>query len=178
MQFKNLKHLLFKRIFNMNVIKSIYIPHIERAITAQYIVKAFDKAGIAKVSKIAIEQNRNSCRVYADIDYWHDNEAAYNFIMRLKNPRIEAKFVHNDDNWWVVQANKFPHKTETTRRKGRTVTLFADRERYELEEKMAEKERVKYERQVYNFDETPEEKYFIQHDENDIQDMKRYYEDY
>ena len=186
----------------MNAIKSIYIPNVERAITAQYIAKVFDKAGLAKVSKIAIEPNRNSCRVYADIDYWHDSEAAYNFITRLKNPHVEARFVHDHDNWWVVQASKFPHKTGNIGRQGRIITIFVQEdpiktldfempdtelvgfeywqhyvnENYawvdEKLEEMAEKERIEYERKVYDEDINQEN-----FDEEEIQAMNRYYEE-
>jgi hypothetical protein len=186
----------------MNAIKSIYIPNIERAISAQYIAKVFDKAGLAKVSKIAIEPNRNSCRVYAEIDYWHDSEAAYNFITRLKTPRFEARFVHDDDNWWVVQANKFPHKTENTGRKGRIITIFVQEdpiktldfempdtelvecdylhEKYEWVDKkleaMAEQERIDYEASAYDED-FQQENFEEEYDNYTIEEMKRYYEE-
>jgi hypothetical protein len=147
----------------MNAIKTIYLPVVETTFNAQYIARAFDLSGIAKVSKIAIEPNfRHFNRVYVDIDYWHDNEAAYNFITRLNNPHVETKFVHNDDNWWVVRPNKFPHKTVTSGYKGRIITIFKlDQDDYPTEllenfawvdlklEEMAQREKLLFEQHLF-----------------------------
>jgi hypothetical protein len=52
-------------------------------------------------------------RAYVDIHEWHDNEGAYNFVQRLKNPSLETRFVYNEDDWWVVEINKKPWMTKT-----------------------------------------------------------------
>jgi hypothetical protein len=102
-------------------VASIYIPHFEKTFDPNFIAISLDKKGIAKVSRIAIESYpknhplHNSCqKAYVDIKEWHDTESAYNFIKRLVNSRLETRFNHSDDNWWVVHINKFPHKTNTS----------------------------------------------------------------
>lgn len=97
-------------------ISSIYIPLVEKHFNAQYVANTFNKNGIAKVSRVVIDSNNNKYnRVYAEIQEWHDTEAAFNFIKKLLNPSVEARIVHNDDNWWSVSINKYPHKLESKR---------------------------------------------------------------
>jgi hypothetical protein len=107
----------------MNAITSIYIPHVEHYYSAEYIADVLDRSGIAKVSKIAFETNDKFKRVWVDIKTWHDTEAAFNFINRLRNPSREARFVHANDFWWTVEINKFPHKTDSSKAKNQLIVF-------------------------------------------------------
>lgn len=114
----------------MNAITSLYIPCVEKTINVEFIANSFDKMGIAKVSRISIESIKCSSprrsneynRVYIGINSWHDTEAAYNFIQRLRDPRVEARFNYGDDNWWPVSINLYPHKLSANKK--RTLTVF------------------------------------------------------
>ena len=91
----------------MNAITSIYIPCIDSSFGAEFIADVFDRNDIAQVSGVVIEPYRsNFNRAYITIESWHETEAAYNFICRLRNPSREARIVYIDDNWWPVYINK------------------------------------------------------------------------
>lgn len=87
-------------------IKSLFIPHIELYVDAEFVMNLFYENHIATISRVTFENNCSSYkRAYVDIYEWHDTEIAYNFIKRLKNEQIETKLIHSDDDWWVVQIN-------------------------------------------------------------------------
>ena len=94
----------------MSVIKSLFITCIESEYDADYIMDVFYNSNIASVSRITLLPIKSTCgdynRAYVDIAHWHDNEMAYNFIQRLKNPNVETHIVHSDDFWWNVKINK------------------------------------------------------------------------
>lgn len=128
--------------FKMNAITSLYIPCVEDVFNAEFIANAFDKLGIAKVSRIATEKStdrgsKKYKRVYVGIKFWHDTEAAFNFIRRVRNPKIETRFVYQDDNWWPVEINRFPHKIDTSNKK-RTLTIFNESDYVENELNLCE----------------------------------------
>ena len=68
----------------MNAVTSIYIPCIETEFNAEFIADVFDRNGIAQISRVFIEPNKNDSnkynRAYVGIKLWHDNETAFNFI--------------------------------------------------------------------------------------------------
>lgn len=118
-------------------ITSIYIPFVNKDITAEFIANVIEKNGLAKVKCIAIEPYKSSYvsivknglnqynRVYVGIKAWEDTEAAYNFIYRLRNPNRETRLVFRDDEWWQVEINDEPEKLladKDTRR----VVIFRD----------------------------------------------------
>lgn len=115
----------------MNAITSIYIPRIETVFNAEFIADIFDKNGIAKVSKIYLEpsllKRKNGSarwnRAYIAIKYWHDTEAAFNFIEYLRNPSYEARLVYSDDNWWPVNINNNINKLASNKR---VLTVFEE----------------------------------------------------
>lgn len=117
----------------MSAITSLYIPHLDCKLGAEYVADVFNRQGIAQVSRVSIEPYKTRMRsgsfkynrAYIDIKSWADSEAAYNFIARLRNPCIEARFNYNDDNWWVVEINKYKHKTQYAN-KGRALTIFVE----------------------------------------------------
>lgn len=117
----------------MNAIKSLYIPRVQDTFNAEFIVNLFNKYGIAQVSRVAIEPIKISDsnwsfeqynRVYIGINFWHDTECAFNLIQRLRNPRIEARIVYSDDNWWPLYINKYPDKLASSKR---VLTLFEEK---------------------------------------------------
>jgi hypothetical protein len=100
-----------------SVIKSLFIPAVDISFTADYVMDAFycqDIATIGRVALVPYESKRGlRYRAFIDIHEWHSTEGAYNFIQRLKDPNREARIVHNDDNWWVVEVNKKPFITNS-----------------------------------------------------------------
>jgi len=97
------------------VIKSLYIPAVDVAFTADYIMDAFYCQDIATISRVTLVTYNTKYgrlnRAYIDIHEWHPTEGAYNFIQRIKDPNREARIVHNDDNWWAVEVNRTPFIT-------------------------------------------------------------------
>jgi hypothetical protein len=97
-------------------IKSLFIPRVEAYVTAQYIIDALSNNEIATVSKILIIHDLYPSKysdevyntVYVEIECWHDTEASYSFIKRLRNKSIETRFTHSGTNWWVVKINCEP----------------------------------------------------------------------
>ena len=94
----------------MPVIKSLFISCIEPSFTADYIMQSFYVNDIATVSKIILvpftKKSGNFLRAYIDIAYWHETEAAYDFIQSLHNINQETRFLYYDCNWWAVEINK------------------------------------------------------------------------
>ena len=94
----------------MPVIKSLFISCIEPIYNAEYIMQAFCVNDIATVSKIILvpftKKTGNFVRAYIDISYWHETEAAYDFIQSLHNINQETRFLYFDTNWWAVEINK------------------------------------------------------------------------
>ena len=115
----------------MNAITSIYIPRIDTGFNAEFIADVFDRNGIAHVSKVYIEptllKSKNGMshcnHAYIGINYWHDTEAAYNFIYRLRSLNREARIIYDEDNWWSVEINKNPRKLASIKR---VLTIFED----------------------------------------------------
>lgn len=116
----------------MNAITSIYIPRIENVFNAEFIADVFNRNGIAQVSRVYIEPYKSIMtnglkynRAYIGIKTWHDTEAAFNFIERLRNPTREARIFYGDDNWWQVDVNKYPHKLTSNKH---VLTIFEEKE--------------------------------------------------
>lgn len=82
-------------------------------------MEAFYCHEIATISKISLVSFNTKSgmrnKAYIDIYEWHSTESAYNFIQRLKDPKRETKFVHNDDNWWLVCIGKKPFNSNIKR---------------------------------------------------------------
>ena len=112
----------------MNAVTSIYIPCIETEFNAEFIADVFDRNGIAQISRVFIEPNKNDSnkynRAYVGIKLWHDTETAFNFISRLRDPNREVRLVYSDDNWWPVDINKYPNKLASNKR---VLTLFEEK---------------------------------------------------
>lgn len=103
------------------------MPAVERNYCANDIAMAFYNAGIFIANVVSIEETKGfNNRVYIGIERWLDTEVAYNFIMRLRNPCLETRFVHNNEHelWWAFQINKFPHKLLSRGRQNRTISKF------------------------------------------------------
>lgn len=142
----------------MSVINSIYIPHVKSNINAEYIANVFYNSGIASLSRVAIESGKNGySRVYLDIDYWQDTETAFNYIKRLRNKEKETRLVYEDDNWWLLEINKYPHKTQKANKK-RELTIFVDKD------KLVSEEDDNYEKDIKDFQDM--EEYLMEYHEN------------
>ena len=116
----------------MNAITSIYIPCIDSNFTAEFIAHVLDRNEIAEVSRVLIEPYNSNIknglrynRAYIGIKSWHETEAAYNFIERLRNPSREARIVYCEDNWWPVDINKYHSKLASNKR---VLTVFGEKQ--------------------------------------------------
>ena len=95
-------------------ITSIYIPHVEGKYTAQFISDTLFSQGLATVSKISLIPNLQKAgylKAYVDIAKWHDTEAAFSFLDRIRHAKKEARLNYISDKWWVVSENKIPYAT-------------------------------------------------------------------
>jgi hypothetical protein len=111
---------------------SIYIPHVEYGIDAQYIANVFYCQNIATVKRItlvpyvkAISKYDYIClqRAYIDIHNWHDSEVAYSFIHRILDEQREARIIYDiidEACWWVVEENKKPWITKCLQMRKKT----------------------------------------------------------
>ena len=117
----------------MSSITSIYIPRIENEFNAEFISNVFDRNGIAQVSRVYIEPYKSNMknevnkynRAYIAVKSWHDTEAAFNFIERLRDPTREARLVYSDDNWWPVKINNNINKLASSKR---VLTVFEEKQ--------------------------------------------------
>lgn len=108
------------KLSKMSAINSLFIPCVHADCTALDMIDIFYVNHIATVSRITFipfinKENTINYRAYLDIHEWHDSEAAYNLISRIKNPEKEARFVYEDDNWWNIEINKKPWMTKSGR---------------------------------------------------------------
>lgn len=104
------------------------MPAVDRKYSACDVAMAFHKAGILMANSVSIEKTKRKYnRVYVGIAMWHDTEASYNFIKRLRNNKIETKFIYNNKNelWWSVYINKFSQKLRSSERQKRRTIVFA-----------------------------------------------------
>lgn len=85
------------------------IKSVESQYTQEYIANVFWRQDIAKVSNITLIPYIKNSEIYniayINIAEWCETETAYNLINRVKNPEKEARVVHYEDNWWVVEIN-------------------------------------------------------------------------
>jgi hypothetical protein len=98
----------------MNSITSIYIPFVEIDTDADYIIESFYCNNIATIRSVTfVVDKKNRRNAFIDIAEWHETETAYNFVNSLRNPNRETRFVHHDDDWWVVDINNDHHITHS-----------------------------------------------------------------
>jgi hypothetical protein len=129
----------------MCALMSLYIPHIEYGIDAQFIANVFYYQNIATIKRITlvpyikpIGKYDYMCfqRAYIDIHMWHDSEVAYNFIQRVKKPKVEARIIYDiidEACWWIVEENYLPWITTSKKMKKKTTQfeIINDDERIE-----------------------------------------------
>jgi len=102
----------------MQAITSLLINNVEMGFNAQFISDILFFQGIAAVSKITLIPNFEKpgyMQAYADIAEWQDTEAAFNFIMRLRSSKHQAKLIYYDENAWTVTINDCPEITSLPR---------------------------------------------------------------
>ena len=87
--------------------KHLIIKCVESEYTHEFIANVFWKLDIAKVKSITlipyIKNGNVFHHAYISIRSWCETEASYNFVRRLNDTNKEARIVHSDDNWWVVE---------------------------------------------------------------------------
>jgi hypothetical protein len=115
----------------MSGIKSIFIKDVSMGFNAKYISDLFYKQGLATVSRITLIPNFkkiNTVNAYIDIEQWHDNEAAYNLVQRIKNVNKEARIIYGDEEWWVIEKNNLNCITKDVNYNHLTTTFYEPRE--------------------------------------------------
>jgi hypothetical protein len=101
----------------MNSITSICISipfDDEISVDADFIIEAFYCNNIATIRSVTFVTNKNNrCDAFVNIAEWHETESAYNFVNSLRNPNRETRFIHHDDDWWVIRINHDHHITHS-----------------------------------------------------------------
>jgi hypothetical protein len=98
--------------------KSIVIPLIDVDdfdITAEYIRDVFYCNNVATVSKVILipfilNSGKRIKKAFVYIRKWHNTASAQNLINRLITKKVETRFIHNEDNWWVLEINTCDRK--------------------------------------------------------------------
>lgn len=115
--------------FTMSI-KTLYIPNLDKTITAQYIANTFRDNLIAFVNpeKISIKRTHgrfwrktnNFKEAIVEIEKWMDTEAAYEFIQNLKKNTNPTRLTHNQSgDWWYVKEDKVQPVSPITLLKGK-----------------------------------------------------------
>jgi hypothetical protein len=95
----------------MSAIKNLIVHNIEKEYTAKYIANILWRQNIAQVKTIILipylKDRTIMQTAYIELETWCDSETAYNFISRLNSGSKEARLVHNSDNWWKVEINRY-----------------------------------------------------------------------
>ena len=93
---------------NANI--SLFIPHIFKNFTAEYIAEVFEKFKIGVVDHVDFvskvdRRGRPYNAAYVHFKHWFDGVIAANFQERVLNPNKEARIVHDDPWYWIVLEN-------------------------------------------------------------------------
>ena len=93
---------------NANI--SIFIPHMFKNFTGEYIAKVFEKLKIGMVDHVDFvskvdRRGRQYNAAYVHFKHWFDGAIAANFQERVLNPKKEARIVHDDPWYWIVLEN-------------------------------------------------------------------------
>lgn len=114
----------------MSCVTSLYMPCIESNYCAHNMIDAFYSSGIATLSRVSYEpylfKDNLYYRAYADVCEWHDTESSRNFRNKICDDNLEARFIYEDDNWFVVRQNFRPWVTHEPDRFCTAVNLFMD----------------------------------------------------
>jgi hypothetical protein len=101
----------YNQVRKMSAIKQLTIHSVESEYTAEYIANILWRQNIAQVRNITLIPHLKGSSVlqtaYVDVETWCDSEIAYNFISKLNSGLKEARLVHNSDNWWKVEINRY-----------------------------------------------------------------------
>ena len=93
---------------NANI--SVFIPHVFKNFTGEYIAEVFDKLKIGMVDHVDFvskvdRYGRPYNAAYVHFKHWFDGAIAANFQERVLNPNKEARIVHDDPWYWIVLEN-------------------------------------------------------------------------
>jgi hypothetical protein len=91
---------------SLSPVTSLIIPSVAPNISAGDIARIFYKLDIATIRTITLLPVEQGNKAYIQIGIWHDTEAAYHFIERVRNPDKDARIVYDDPSWWLVMENK------------------------------------------------------------------------
>ena len=93
---------------NANI--SLFIPHMFKNFTAEYIAEVFKNFKIGMVDHVDFvskvdRRGRPYNAAYIHFKHWFDGAIAANFQERILNPNKEARIVHDDPWYWIVLEN-------------------------------------------------------------------------
>ena len=93
------------KLSKLTMLSYVTIAHVPN--DATLVAYHLEKLGLFKTKAICVFPEFNGktqfYRAYIEVSEWCDREMAYNMIKRIKNPRLEARLVYNDDNWWALE---------------------------------------------------------------------------
>jgi hypothetical protein len=89
---------------------SLYIPHMFKKFTGEYIAEVFNRFNIGMVDHVDFvpkidRRGRPYNAAYVHFKHWFDGVIAANFQERVLNPNKEAHIVHDDPWYWNVLEN-------------------------------------------------------------------------
>lgn len=106
-QFKTMSVRMYEGA-NANI--SVFIPHMFKNFTGEYIAEVFEKLKIGAVDHVDFvskvdRSGRSYNAAYVHFKHWFDGAIAANFQERVLNPKKEARIVHDDPWYWIVLEN-------------------------------------------------------------------------
>lgn len=99
---------------------SLFIPHVFKNFTGEYIAKVFEKFKIGVVDHVDFvskvdRHGRPYNAAYVHFKHWFDGTIAANFQERVLNPNKETRIVHNDPWYWIVLENTAKKQVPTVK---------------------------------------------------------------
>ena len=90
----------------------IYIPVItENWANKKKIKDVFEKLQIGIIDRIDIRRNGKNYKAYIYFKTWFDTLQNRNIQTKMFNPKLTAKLVYDDPNYWVLLKCKHPRST-------------------------------------------------------------------
>lgn len=117
---------------------SLFIPHMFKNFTGEYIAEVFEKLNIGMVDHVDFvpkvdRRGRPYNAAYVHFKHWFDGTIAANFQERVLNPNKEARIVHDDPWYWTVLENTAKKPIEKPIEEPKWVLLTVEQEK-ELKE--------------------------------------------
>ena len=107
--------------FQFDAQMSLYIPHVFPNFTAEYITGVFQFMEFGNVDHVdlvaKLDKNGNAYNAaYIHFAYWYSGPVSENFQARVKNPKKEARIIHDDPWYWIVLENTATKHVPGTRK--------------------------------------------------------------